>query len=255
MQNQETETPIVDEAVENEQETATAEFEDGVENEAETKKEDKPNAEEEKRIKEQKERNRKAYETRQRKKEEAIKKQAYLDGIKKATKGVNPYTNAPIEDELDLEEYELMKKLDDDGKDPIADYSQALKEKQKQAQKQAKEEEEKQQAEKSRLDADINEFIDKYGEELAEELSNNKDFDEFSKGLYGETPKLATLYEKFKAFNELVEKRAEELANEKEALRMSSTGKIGKQETPPTSIADMSDEEFRKHFNEQKQRY
>ena len=58
-------------------------------------------------------------------KEEAVKK-ARVDAIKEVL-GTNPYTKKPIEDADDVEEYLLMKQIENDGKDPIADYPEYVK--------------------------------------------------------------------------------------------------------------------------------
>lgn len=224
------------------------EFTDGADES--TEKNETPKAKENSKSESTKERNRKAYETRQRRKEEALKKQAYLDGVKKATKGVNPYTNTPIEDDFDLEEYEIMRELDEDGRDPLADYSQAVKERNKKAQQEQKAKQDRESAERERLDSEMEAFINKYGDDVAKNLLEDKRWEKFSNKLYGKVD-VSTIYEMYLDIAAETESQATQLADEKEALRRSSTGRIGKNEVMPKTINQMSDEEFRNFINGQ----
>ena len=65
---------------------------------------------------------------REREQQEAIekaKKEAYAKGLSDGKRGalkVNTYTNEPIEDDIDLENFEIMQKLESQGKDPLKDF-------------------------------------------------------------------------------------------------------------------------------------
>lgn len=177
---------------------------------------------------------------------ETEKRKSYIEGVKKSTNGVNKFTNNPIVDEDDVEEYELMLELEAKGKDPIADYYQAVKEKTRaQRQKQLQEIEEKNKEEQSR-NADIDAFIDKYGMETAQKISSDDEFMEFADGMLGTTP-LTTIYEKFLAVQAKIEAKSEQKTIEKEARRMSSPGAPGKANTTPKDDwENLSQEEFHK---------
>jgi len=54
--------------------------------------------------------------------QERLQHKAYTEGKIAGIGGVNPYTHEPIEDEADLHDYELMKKLDDEGKNPLEEF-------------------------------------------------------------------------------------------------------------------------------------
>ena len=58
-------------------------------------------------------------------------KKARYDAIKEAVDGINPYTNKPIVDDIDVEEYLQMKEIKKNGGDPLTDFSQHIKEKQR----------------------------------------------------------------------------------------------------------------------------
>lgn len=80
-------------------------------------------------------------------------RQAELKRVEAATRekaiietlnGKNPYTNGEMKDHADVEEYLLMKEIEKNGGDPLADFSKYQKEKQrKKAEETAKESEEK----------------------------------------------------------------------------------------------------------------
>lgn len=59
---------------------------------------------------------------RRQKEKEDIRTNAIIEAV-----GVNPYTNERIEDGADVEEYLLMKRIADNGGDPIGDYAKELK--------------------------------------------------------------------------------------------------------------------------------
>ena len=78
---------------------------------------------------------RKAEEDAKRRIEEAEAK-AYEKGRLEAYKGkINPYTNKPIVDSSDIEVYEMMYKLEQEGKDPINDLPNALSDRKREEQK------------------------------------------------------------------------------------------------------------------------
>jgi len=117
----------------------TTETEDEPENEVDNTQEqdkkttNKANAERRIAEKQRKEQERRAKELAEEKKK--AEREAYLKGIKMALGDRNPYTDKPIIDEEDLEEYEIMKKLDEQGKDPVEDYSDYIKEQKRLAKK------------------------------------------------------------------------------------------------------------------------
>lgn len=205
---------------------------------------------------EEKERNKKNAQRRilerQKKQEEVRQKQlneekrkSYIDGVKKSTNGVNKFTNNPIEDEDDVEEYELMLELEAKGKDPIADYYQAVKEKTRAQKQKQLQEIEAQQKQEQDLNADVDSFIQKYGEDTAQKIGSDEAFLDFANDLFGKVP-LSTIYEKYLAIQAKIETKSTEKVIEKEARRMSSPGAPGKGNETAKSWKDLTPEEFHK---------
>lgn len=91
-----------------------------------------PNADEGKKVQTQEEN---AEFARQRREAEKVKiaKDAEVKAIILATDGINPYTQKPIVDEYDVEEFKIMQGLKKEGKDPVADYHEAVKNQRKQS--------------------------------------------------------------------------------------------------------------------------
>lgn len=176
---------------------------------------------------------------------ETEKRKSYIEGVKKSTNGVNKFTEKPIVDEDDVEEYELMLELERKGKDPIADYHEAVKEKMRaDKQRRLAEEQAKSKAE-SDLNEDVDAFIKKYGKETAQKIGNDEAFMDFANDFLGKVP-LTTVYEKYLAMQAKIESKSEEKALEKDARRASSPGAPGKANETPKSFKDLTPEEFHK---------
>jgi len=190
-------------------------------NAAETKQE-----EEDKKPKQTKEQNSEfARQRREAERLEAIAKakdeariQAIIEGV-----GTNPYTEKPIENKEDVEEYLLMKRIEREGKDPIQDYPSYIK-------KQKSEIEINKSSEEKDLEAkrkDLVDFKTAYPDVDLDELSSDEDFDLFCKGKLGKEP-LKDIYKDYLDYNERVlkknEKKLEEKAIELQARANSSVG-------------------------------
>lgn len=184
-----------------------------------------------------------------RKAEEKLKRDGYIEGIKKSSNGRNRFTGKAIQDEFDVEEYETMLEMEEKGLDPIEDYSDYVKTKQRAERQKQLETEAEQQDQQEKIKTDLNSFVSKYGRETAEKILNDKEFNKFSEGLLGSVP-LELIYEKFLNVQATLETRAEKMVIEKEARRTSSTKKLGNSNEPASkSIKDMSDEEFAEFLN------
>lgn len=171
-----------------------------------------------------------------------IEEEAYRKGIIEAVGGVNPYTGEAINDSADVDEYLVMKELDKQGKDPIADYAKAIKEKRKAQQEVA-------QTEKNRVQ-ELQEFNNKYPDVNVGELLKDERFCRFA----GQRVKHETISEVYgdylnftSDFNARVEKKAQVKAKVVAAKAKASPGSLtGNGETPKVSYADMSKEAFEK---------
>ena len=182
------------------------------------------------------------------------KREAYIEGIKKSTNGVNSFTGQPLKDEVDVEIYETMCEMSEKGLDPVEDYYKYTAEKRRTEKEQLRIQNEKKEQENQKLNGEISDFIKSYGEETLKNVLNDAEFEEFSKDLVGAIP-LKTIYERFLKYNAKMEDKAEKLAIKKDARRKSSSGALGKKSKPSSSILDLSPEEFQKAINEIARQY
>lgn len=182
------------------------------------------------------------------------KREAYIEGIKKSTNGVNSFTGQPIKDDTDVEIYETMCEMSEKGLDPVDDFYKYTAEKRRNEKEQIRIQNEAKEKENAKLNNEIAEFINAYGEETLKKALNDADFDEFSKDLVGAVP-LKVIYDKFLKVSAKTETKAEELAIKKDARRKSSSGALGKKSKPSSSILDLSPEEFQKAINEIARQY
>lgn len=237
-----------------ENENQTTEFDDNPSNEQE-QQESEGDQEADLKAKEeaQKEAARQAYIRRQQEKEqkrlEQERRNAYLEGIKKSTNGINRFTNKPISDEEDMKEYEAMLELEKQGRDPIEDYAEYLKE-QKRAERKARElEAQKEQENDKRVYDELSEFEKAYGKGKAQEVLKDKDFMDFGKDLIDSGASLSSVYKAYMNAKAKIEKKSEQMLIEKQARMNSSPGSNKPGENTEKSFASMSDEEFEKYRN------
>lgn len=176
--------------------------------------------------------------------------EARNNAIIEALDGKNPYTNEPMTDSVDVEEYLAMKEIEKKGGDPIADYSKVQKQKQKD--EIAKNEQARSQEEWIKKDSE--DFQSKHPEVDLGELINNEVFQKFAEGKVGTTP-MAKIYENFVDFTKAYEKKAKLQAAQMVANKKASPGTLtspGQSESGFYSIEDvkkMSAEEMRKNWD------
>lgn len=182
------------------------------------------------------------------------KREAYIEGIKKSTNGVNSFTGQPIKDEVDIEVYETMCEMSEKGLDPVEDYYKYTAEKRRNEKEQLRVQNEEKEKENQKLNNEISDFVGIYGEETLKKILNDAEFEDFSKDLLGAIP-LKTIYDRFLKYNAKMEQKAEKLAIKKDARRKSSSGALGKKTQTSTSILDLSPEEFQKAINEIARQY
>ena len=189
---------------------------------------------------------RKAEEDAQKKIQEA-ETRAYEKGRLEAYKGkINPYTNKPIVDSSDIEIYEMMYKLEQDGKDPINDLPDALSNRRREEQKALAEEKERN--EKARQE--IDDFEKKYPDVNLQELLNDSFFNDY---ISGKNKSLVDLYEGFNNFKNAFRNSAVNAAKQTIANSQSSPGSLSSgSEEPPVDFNTMSSEEFQKYVQKAK---
>ncbi len=177
--------------------------------------------------------------------EERIKQDAYTKGMIEALGGENPYTGEKIEDASDVEEYLMMRDLEKQGKDPVADFHKAVKQK-------AKETATKEQEEKDRTQ-ELQEFAEKYPDVKMVDLLSNERFIKFAGKRVGKES-LSDIYADYVSFTSEyeaeVERNAVQKQRDKSARAKASPGSLrgGGGDTPVKTYATMSDEEFEREI-------
>lgn len=184
---------------------------------------------------------------RKRREAQALKEkedQAYRKGLIDAVGGVNPYTNEPIENQADIDEYLLMKKIDKDGGDPITDYHKYLK----------KERSQKETKSESTFDykADKKAFEEQYPDTDLNLLINDEEFKSFADGLVGKIP-LATIFTKYLGVKSNISSKVKQGVKTEMAKKVSSPGSLSKPSEQKTlNYETMSDADFEKMIQKAK---
>lgn len=153
-------------------------------------------------------------------------KQAEEKAIIRTLKGVNPYTNEPIKDSSDVEEYKTMLEIDEQGGDPVADYVKHLKDKTRQAH--IKQSEEQKRAEW--FVKDKSEFAEKYPDVSLDELIKDDLFKKFAKGKVGNVP-MAEIYSDYNDILAETEKAAKAKVKQIIANKNASPGPVASNTT------------------------
>lgn len=184
---------------------------------------------------------RKAEEDAQKKIESETKK-AYEKGKLEAYKGkINPYTNKPITDLADIEMYEVMFQLEQEGKDPINDLPEKLSSKRRE---EAKAIQEKKEAEEKTA-REIEEFQTKYPNVDLSELLKDSFFNDY---IQGKTKSLTELYDGFNNFKNAFRNSAVEVAKQTLANAQASPGSLGSETETIIDYNSMSQEDFKRHL-------
>lgn len=167
-------------------------------------------------------------------------RRAYVKGQVDTLK-TNPYTGDPITDETDLEQYKVMKELDEKGDDPLKGFAKAWadrtrSEMSKREQAQAKKAEEAKQAQK-----EVDDLVAAYPGLDVPALVKDDAFQKFASGKYGRWT-LTEIYETYKAKDG---RQAESKPRAK-----SSPSSMAGGTSEPKSINDMTDDEFLRYRSE-----
>lgn len=167
-------------------------------------------------------------------------RRAYVKGQVDTLK-TNPYTGDPITDETDLEQYKVMKEIDEKGDDPLKGFAKAWadrtrSEMSKREQAQAKKAEEAKQAQK-----EVDDLVAAYPGLDVPALVKDDAFQKFASGKYGRWT-LTEIYETYKAKDG---RQAESKPRAK-----SSPSSMAGGTSEPKSINDMTDDEFLRYRSE-----
>jgi len=142
--------------------------------------------------------------------EQKIKEDAKIEGKLEVLK-VNPYTDEKIIDDEDLKIYEIQKKLEEEGLDPVNDLPKRLAEINRKQKESAKAEEEKQKEFAKYDEMDRNQLQKAYPELSLEKLDADNDFQEFAKGKIHRWT-LTEIYEAYQS------KKQKDSANKEKAM-------------------------------------
>lgn len=129
-------------------------------------------------------------------------KTAEINAIKRIL-SENPYTHQPIENEVDIEEYLIMRDIDNKGGDPVTDYFKHAREKRAQAQMKADD--------AARIESEIRDFSAKNPDINISEVLFDEAFNEYAEGKLGKRS-LAEVYESYQKYIGKVSKSAEDNA-------------------------------------------
>lgn len=148
--------------------------------------------------------------------EKKIQQEAFLKGQLEQTK-INTFTNEKIEDEHDLKIFNLQKKIEQEGGDPINDLPKYFAKMQREEKQELAKQKEQEIASRNKINKDIEEFKEAYPDVDVKELLEDKDFSEFADDLLDKSS-LKSLYDKYRKF---IQK--EEMKEEKESRKKGSS--------------------------------
>lgn len=172
------------------------------------------------------------------KKLESERQKAFNEGKLEAYKGkINPYTEKPITDLTDVEMYEEMYRLEQEGKDPIKDLPEALATKERE---QAKAIQERKEME-AKTKEEIDEFQKKYPDVNLGELLQDSFFNDY---IQGKNKSITELYEGFNNFKNAFRNSAVEVAKQTIANAQASPGALSSEADVTVDYNTMSSEEF-----------
>jgi hypothetical protein len=123
--------------------------------------------------------------------------------------GKNPYTNEEIKDKADIDEYLVMKEIEKNGGDPLADYSKYKKQKERERQAET----EKQEKQKQWYADDSKDFATKHPDVNLQNLIKDENFQRYAGGKVGNVP-LSQIYEGYIESVSVYEKKAKQMARQ-----------------------------------------
>lgn len=175
---------------------------------------------------------------------EAIRREAYERGIREGRVAAfsgkkNEYTGQPIKDEYDLEVYETMRKIEEKGGDPVADFASEMAERRRQEAQKANERKETEQ----KYQTELVEFAKEMPDVDLKVLFNDPKFRTFARGKLG-VMSLKEVYADYSTLTATAENDAELKAKRIVAKQKASPGALGAGAPAEKSIENLSDDEF-----------
>lgn len=175
---------------------------------------------------------------------EAIRREAYERGIREGRVAAfsgkkNEYTGQPIKDEYDLEVYETMRKIEEKGGDPVADFASEMAERRRQEAQKANERVQTEQ----KYQTELVEFAKEMPDVDLKVLFNDPKFRTFARGKLG-VMSLKEVYADYSTLTASAENDAEIKAKRIVAKQKASPGALGAGAPAEKSIENLSDDEF-----------
>lgn len=177
---------------------------------------------------------------------QAAREQAIIETLN----GKNPYTGEEMKDSADVNEYLMMREIEKEGGDPLADFSKHQKAKERKAAEEAQRE--AQETEWYRQDREA--FVAKHPEVDLTALLANEQFQEFAEGKVGNLT-LSEIYEKFIKIVGAYEEKTKKIAAQMVANRKASPGPLSSPTGNTTpfftreQVAKMSEAEVSRNFD------
>ena len=188
-------------------------------------------------------------EERERKKE---LEKAYLKGKLEGIK-TNPYTEEPIQDSEDLEVYEIMRELDEQGKSPIEDFPKEVARRRRELNAKKQKEQEDKQKQDDFIRQDYAQFSKKYADVNLNTLFNDESFKLFSNSRLGKDS-LSDIYNDYLNFCNVVTKRYESKKAEEEKAKQDKEQAKQMGKTPAPSQTPGTTKEYKDLSREEKRR-
>lgn len=165
---------------------------------------------------------------------------AYERGRLEAYKGkMNPYTNTEIKDLTDVEVYEDMFKIAEEGGDPLKDYASYSADKKREEARIKQEESERQ----AKAEQDINDFQKKYPDVNLSDLFKDENFLDYAEG---KDKSLVDVYNSYMKLITGFRNKGIETAKKTIANSISSPGSLSNGSENVVDYATMPKEEFEK---------
>lgn len=173
--------------------------------------------------------------------------EAYKRGRLDAYKGkINPYTNTEIKDITDVEVYEDMYKISEEGKDPLKDYASYAADKRREETRLKQERQERE----SKAQQEIEEFSKKYPDVNISSLFKDEVFMDYADG---KNKSLIDVYESFNKMKNSFRNQGIKTAKKAIANNISSPGSLGNSSDNFIDYENMSREEFLKEVEKVKE--
>ena len=181
---------------------------DGEDEDGKAEDGDKPEGKKPQTAKENAENARRRREQEQAQRIEAASRKARVDAIIDALDGKNPYTGEPMKDAHDVAAYEVMKRIEKSGGDPVKDFARAS------AEDARKAEATRTQADEDRkwYADDLAAFRKAYPDVDAQELLSDPDFGEYAEAQVKAKVPLAKIYGGYEKLRAKFQKEADQKA-------------------------------------------